>query len=443
MSAVVLASLVLAAAAGAGPLRNVYDDSATPSWWTQVNGSGASADAATSVLADGGGAYVAGWAGNAAGNFDATLARFTAAGTQKWLKRYDGPAHKADAVWKLAKGPSGTVYGAGWSQAGNGKNDILVVKWSSSGDRLWAKRYDGAQHGADAAVAVGVDKYGDVTVAGSSEGAHGTDFVVVKWSKSGVRRWAWRYDGSGHLNDAATDIRMESGGTTYVTGRVKLAGPQDAALTVKFSRPGVKLWSRVYRGTSSLGADATSIAARPAGGVYVGGWTMSAVTAKDGLVLRYNSAGTGVALPPAVAAGDQVFADFAVTTNRRIVAVGSSTAGGNGDLFAGVWANETSAPSFGATGGAFDDGLTAITADAFGGYYMTGYNRTAPNLSQITTYRRSLVTGGGGFNSVWGPALGLDVPAAVAVSGTTAYVVGLHYMGPAEGWNQVVLTYIY
>ena len=101
---VVVASLLTAAIAIAGSHR-IVDADATPNFSANINGSGASVDAAMSVVADGTGAYVAGWAGNAAGNADATLARVTSRGAVKWLKRYDSPAHKGDAFARIVKGP--------------------------------------------------------------------------------------------------------------------------------------------------------------------------------------------------------------------------------------------------------------------------------------------------------------------------------------------------
>jgi hypothetical protein len=444
------AALLLAATADAGDTkvagpRTVYDPSAAPNWELQVNGYTTSWDAATSVLADAGGAYVGGWAGNANGDWDATLARVSSTGEKKWLKRYDGPAHKNDLVWKLAKGPGGTVYGAGWTVAANGKTDVLVVKWKSDGTRVWAKTYDGSVHGDDRAVALGVDKYGAVTVAGSTTTANGTDYLVVKWASSGTRKFVWRYDGSAHQNDAATDIVVESGGTTYVTGNIKVAGPVDTIRTVKFSSAGSKLWAKSYIGLSALGANATCMTSRPGGGVYIGGWSQDlGADAKNYLMLRYASGG-GVFVPQLVSGfnGDDVLADIAVTSTRSIVAVGYSSYGGMGtDEFHTRWASETAGIYYVYWGQPFDDALTVVCTDAFGGYYFAGYERTAANQAQIVTRRKRLDAPSTGFVSFWGPALNVDQPAGIASYGTTVYVVGVTATA-TEAWNQVVLIYSY
>jgi hypothetical protein len=440
---VVVASLLVAAIAIAGSHR-IVDPDATPSFVADINGSGASVDAAMSVVADGTGAYVAGWAGNAAGNADATLARITSRGAVKWLKRYDGSAHRGDAFARIAKGPKGTVYAAGWTMAANDKTNLLVVKWSSSGGKVWTKTYDGASHGNDAGVSLGVDGAGNVTVVGSSDGAHGTDFVVVKWSASGARKFAWRYDGSARDNDAATDVVVASDGTTYATGNVKAAGPKDAVLTVKFKPSGGKAWQRVYLGTNGLGAGASSIAARPGGGVYVAGWTQVALSNKDGLVLRYSGTASSLVLPPWASAGDQVFNDVAVTTTRTIAAVGSDAQPGSQQNHVRWWTSETGASAGGSTGGAWDDAYTAVAPDSLGAFCFTGWQRTAATASEVLSYRlRLLGTTNSGFRGEWNLGANYNNGYAVAASGTTVYVVGSGYKDAAETYNQTIIIYVY
>jgi hypothetical protein len=440
---VVVASLITAAIAIAGSHR-IVDPDATPNFTADINGSGASVDAAMSVVADGTGAYVAGWAGNVAGNADATLARVTSRGAVKWLKRYDGPAHMGDAFAKIVKGPGGTIYAAGWTMAANNKTNLLVVKWSSSGGKVWTKTYDGPSHGNDSGVSLGVDKAGSVTVVGSSDGANGTDFVVVKWSASGARQFVWRYDGSARDDDAATDVVVASDGTTYATGNVKTAGPRDAVLTVKFKPSGGKAWQRVYLGTNSLGAGASSATPRPGGGVYVAGWTQVAVGNKDGLVLRYGATGSAQVLPPYAAPGDQGFSDVTVTTTRTVAAVGGDAQPGNMQNHVRWWTSETAPSAGGSTGGAWDDAYTAVAADSLGAFCFTGWQRTAATASQMLSYRlRILGTTNSGFRAVWNLGANYNNGYAVAANGTTVYVAGSGYKDAAETYNQTIVIYIY
>jgi hypothetical protein len=438
------ASLLVAALAVAGP-RRIVDADAVPSYTAVTNGSGASLDSAMSVAADAGGAWIVGWAGNGA-DIDATLMRVTATGVAKDLKRYDGAAHKNDLFLKVVEGPNGTVYAAGATTAANNKTDILIEKFSKTGSKVWAKTYDGSLHGNDTATALGVDKAGNVTVCGYSDGGNGTDVVVVKWTSKGARALVWRYDGAGKLDDLAVDTTVEGNGTTYVTGNVKAAGAKDAILTVKFSPTGAKAWQKVYLGTTSLGANVRSISARPGGGVYVAGWTQSAVGNKDGLVLRYSTSGSPQVLPPWAAAGDQSFNDVAVTTTRIVAAVGVDSAPGNAQCHARWWGSETAASQGFTSGNLWDDAFTAVAPDAFGAFCFTGWQNTSAADSQVLTYRLRILPGGApntGFRSLWNMAANLSRGYGVAANGTTVYVAGSAYKDAADGYDQFVLTYVY
>lgn len=443
---VALLSLSLAlATAAAAPRQAIYDEAATPTWTAQINGHGTSDDVANSAVATATGVYVGGTAGNAAGNLDATLARFSSSGTQQWLKRYDGAAHGDDQIAMIAKGPGGTIYGVGRTERANGKTDLLVVKWGADGSRKWARTYDGTVHKDDWGEALGVDKYGTVTVAGTSSGTHYADYVVVRWSSSGVRmklagKTAWRYNGSGNLADQANDVCVESGGTAYVTGSTQLSGPVQAALTVKFSAAGEKVWLRTWRGAENLGGYAGSLTPRPGGGVYIAGSMKVGADNNDAMVLRYSSTGASRLLPTLTSSGEDFFHDVTVTTGKRIVAVGYYVDAVNAAVL--IWKNETAEPLAWGFGGTETDWFTAVTADSAGGFYATGYQGVSPGTSRILTIRRSLIDTNSGFHSLWGPALGSDVPQAVVAIGTRAYVVGKSARA-GEGSNQVVLSYVY
>ncbi|HET6496216.1 MAG TPA: hypothetical protein VFH61_12730, partial [Thermoleophilia bacterium] len=300
-SAVTLGVLLLfalgaaAPAWGAGakdPQKVIFDPYATPSWVRTFHGPGASHDAAEDVaMAKGGVTYVAGTIGDGFGS-RASLMKMVD-GVPSWAapKTYVGPNGGANTAEKMALGPGNTIYTAGVSTGSNGMPDILVIKWSSSGAVKWAKRYDGPSHGADRSTAIVVDSRGNVTIGGYSANSSGADWVVVSWSSSGAKRWTSRYSASA-LHEivplglvVAGDRSVYASGVSAVTGSV-------AAMTVKYSRSGKKLWKKTYKGPAGLGALTFAAVARPGGGVYVCGMAISATTSSDGLVMSYTSKGT-------------------------------------------------------------------------------------------------------------------------------------------------------
>lgn len=431
-----------------GPQKIIFDISATPSWIHDFHGPGASWDSAQDVaIAPNGATYVTGAIG-AGPSADLSLMKLVD-GVPAWAtpKLYDSPHHSADRGIAIALGPNNTVYTAGDSVGANGMPDILVVKWSSSGAVKWAKRYDGPGHGIDAAKAMVVDSAGNVTVGGYSVGAAGVDWVVVSWSASGAKRWTSRYSSTSPHEIAPMDMVVAGDRSVYATG-VSAIPPAITAMTVKYSPSGVTRWKKTYAGPAGLGALTWAAVARPGGGVYVCGSTNSAGTGADGLVMSYTAGGTRdvFALDPGTGgASEQSLRDLAVTSTGRVVAVGFNAAGGNKDLHAATYTVDGTIAGQATLPGAWEDEFVAVTADAFGGYYATGVYHTAVDKTAIFTARGSVLTGGGGFWSLWAPAFVSDDnrPNAIAVRGATAIVVGEASEGAAQGVDQVVLGYVY
>ncbi len=292
-----------------------------------------------------------------------------------------------------------------------------------------------------------VDSVGNVTVGGYSVGATGADWVVVSWSASGARRWTSRYGSSSPHEIIPIDMVVTGDRSVYASG-VSAIPPAFAAMTVKYSPSGVKLWKKTYAGPAGLGATARAAVARPGGGVYVCGSANSAGTGPDGLVMSYTAGGTRDVFALDTGPGgvsQQRFEDLTVTSTGQVVAVGSSSAGGNKDLHAATYTVDGTIAGQATLPGAWEDEFVAVATDAFGGYYATGVYHTAVDKTAIFTARGSVLTVGGGFWSLWAPVFVSDdnEPNAIAVRGTTAIVVGEASEGAAQGVDQVVLGYVY
>ena len=451
---VLLATSAAAAAVdtGSGAARRVIVDwVATPSWTLQASGDDSSMFecAVDAEIAGDGAVYVAGFLANTGSSQDVSLLKIRD-GVAAWAqpRTYDGPYGGPDSATAMALGPGDVIYIAGGSAGASGQSDVLLLKYSKAGKRLWARRYDGPGHGDDYATAVGVDALGNVTVAATSTGV-GTknDCAVVSWSSSGVRRWTWRYDGPTHGDDIPSDMLVATDGSVYVTAQLDAWQPaaKPVALTARLSASGKKLWTRPYSGPAGLGAVANAMVARPGGGIYLAGETTTTGSGRDGLVMRYTPKGGRTLLALDGGAGgatDQRFLDVAVASTRQVVAVGQ------------------------------DDGHPRVAT-----YTLTGQRRRRPHLPQLGQrhvlrrgdrclrrllrhrylagdcerreglHRPRLGAGRRGrLHQPLGPGDGLDVgnfPAEIVVRDTTAVVVGSWYNGATTGRDQFVLGYLW
>lgn len=444
-----LFAAALWATVGTAPAAaGIYDGDAGPSYTFVITGNGNGSDLANDVLMASGVTYVAGESRYAGGNVDATLTRISHATWTATTAHYDSKYHLYDTAHAVARGPDGSIYTAGTSVNAEGNSDVLVVKWSKSGAVVWARRYNGPVKGQDGGADVAVDRAGNVVVCGYSDGSYGQDWVVVSWTGKGVRRWAWRYSGSGHDADVARELLLDKVGRTYVTGVVVVSGGRSAAGVAKLGTGGGKLWVRTYTGPATTGASSEALAADPAGGVYVAGWAQNGATGLDAMVARYSPAGARSVFPLQSMGADDgpdVFWDVAVTApTGQVVAVGNRqapTASSNP-----FYARFTAAGDLqerGQSPSAANDRWTSVAADRYGGWVMTG--QLGSDGTDIYTGRKSTFTGG----TTWWSRYSGPFPSqpnigyAVAVRGGMTAAVGMQYSGATTGWDQVALIWVY
>ena len=121
-----------------------------------------------------------------------------------------------------------------------------------------------------------------------------------------------------------TGMAVAGDRSVYASG-ISAIPPTFAAMTVKYSPSGVKLWKKAYAGPAGLGALAWGAVARPGGGVYVCGTAISGGTGGDGLVMGYTAGGVRDVFALDTGPGgasEQRFDDLTVTSTDQVVAVG-------------------------------------------------------------------------------------------------------------------------
>ena len=275
------------------------------------------------------------------GNSDAFLAKFSPTGSLVWGTYYGGSAD--DNGRAVAFDMLGNVLLVGATNSVNGANDIattgahqvsfnggsydmMIVKFSTSGTRLWGTFYGGNNY--DVALGVATDANNNVFVTGwtgsttniaSFNGFQTTlggtfDAVLIKLNSNGARQWATYMGGSS--SEGGSSVAVGVSGNIYITGTTSSsnniasvgsyqslsAGGADGYLS-KFSTTGARLWS-TYTGGSNDDV-CRSVALDSAENVYISGNTLSTTLIAtpnsyqttyaggnmDGMLLKYNSSG--------------------------------------------------------------------------------------------------------------------------------------------------------
>jgi hypothetical protein len=242
-------------------------------WASRYNGPGGGADQATSVAVSPGGraVFVTGKSVGTGGFFDyATVAYDAATGARLWVRRYDGPGHRKDVASAVAVSPGGgTVFVTGKSAGRASGLDYATVAYdAATGARRWVSRYNGTGHGAEARSVVAGPGGHAVYVTGESSSATGTGYATVSYSAAtGAQRWVRvsRHNGSGGTSVAASP----DGHAVYVTG-----GAGTGYRTIAYNAAtGTRLWVREYYALNA----GVSVAASPDGhAVYVTGTSVAA-----------------------------------------------------------------------------------------------------------------------------------------------------------------------
>jgi uncharacterized delta-60 repeat protein len=117
--------------------------------------------------------------------YDFATVKYSPGGKQLWAKRYDGVGKGNDMAYNLAVDSNGNVSVVGQSYVSlDAEADFAVVNYSSAGTQRWVRRYNGPGGGMDMAFFVAVDAQDNVVASGFSLGDSTTaeDFVTVKYA---------------------------------------------------------------------------------------------------------------------------------------------------------------------------------------------------------------------------------------------------------------------
>ncbi|MDP1808731.1 MAG: SBBP repeat-containing protein [Actinomycetota bacterium] len=217
-----------------------YDSAGRLQWAARYNGPANNVDGAVGLVVDGAGnVIVAGSSQTASAAGAIAVVKYDAAGTRKWVQRYDGPASMFDWPVDIGLDPSGNIYLAGtaiYDFTGTfpfDPSDSVTIKYDSAGVRQWLR----INADFDSATALAVDQNGNVVVAGqAAAGSTGmTDYATVKYDTDGNPQWAKTFSGPGNNMDFTTDVAINGKGAVYVTGAVYRQRTGDDFATVKYA----------------------------------------------------------------------------------------------------------------------------------------------------------------------------------------------------------------
>jgi hypothetical protein len=205
----------------------------------------------------------------------------------QWPARYNSGANRNDQARLIAVDENNNVYVSGVSDGQKGGNwDIVTIKYSSAGVQQWLARYNGPGNGTDYPYAMTI-KNGYVYVTGRSIGA-GTndDFITLKYAMDGNGTPENIMRTNNVYFDEAHDVKVDNSGNIFVTGSTgRNAGNTERVMTtIKYNSDGLFKWRDdiSWQGNSSSG---NSIVLDELGNIYVAG------SISSGTLIKYKDLG--------------------------------------------------------------------------------------------------------------------------------------------------------
>ena len=268
------------------------------------------------------------------GQYDAFILKFNSSGERLWVTYYGGSDWDhgnsictdnlddlyVTGITSSTDFPTQILTGAYNQATSGGSDDAFILKFNSSGERLWATYYGGTY--TDEGYGICTDNTGYLYITGYTlstdfpiqilagafnQTSGGGDAFILKFNSSSERIWATYYGGNNGISgyDGGRSICTDNSGNLYVTGQTRstdfpiqtLTGAYNQttsggaysgdAFILKFNSDGARLWATFYGGTDGSD-DGYSICTDNSDNLYVTGYTQSSDFPVQTLTGAYN-----------------------------------------------------------------------------------------------------------------------------------------------------------
>ena len=385
---------------------------------------------------------------------DAFILKFNSNGARLWATFYGGSDD--DIGEGICLDNTGNIYVTGWTYSynfptqilpgaynqtahGGGDYDAFILKFNSSGVRLWATFYGGSN--TDIGYSICTDNLGALYVTGNTFsinfpkqellGSYNqttkgglSDAFILKFNSSGERLWATYYGGSlssGYpAHDYGKDICTDNSDNLYITGYTYgknfptkfLPGAYNQTtqpgyrswdvFILKFNSSCERLWATYYGSSNYLFSGGEGICIDNSGNLYVTGWTNGSFPTQF-LPGAYNQNTHG---------GSQYGDAFILKFNSNCARIWATYYGGSGV-----------------------DWGRSICTDNSGNLYVSGSTTTSNNFPKqelIGAYNQTTYGGGSGYDG--GDAFILNFNS----SGERLWAT--YYGGSDHDWGEDICT---
>jgi hypothetical protein len=226
---------------------------------------------------------------------DAFVRKYNSSGNELWTRQFGATWDGGCLALAVAVDTAGNVYVAGTvigalpEQTSAGNWDAFLRKYDAAGNAVWTRQF--GTDSSDSVNDVAVDGVGNVYVIGQS----GQEAYIRKYDSAGNELWTRQFTTAAGWAEAY-GVAVDQAGNVYVIGRPSGSEPLNfGGFIRKYDSAGNELWTREF-GTAA-GAEIYSVATDEAGNLYIAGYTQQALPGQtfmgevDAFVSKFNSAG--------------------------------------------------------------------------------------------------------------------------------------------------------
>lgn len=269
----------------------------------------------TALAADGG-LFLAGGVSYGPDRSDLLVVRYSPSGERVLVLDRTSPAGVHAGALALVPENGGGFSVAGVERAApSGAADVLVLRYAADGTELWSRTHSADGPSEDVPVALARDASGNLVVAGTTQEAGqnlSADLFTLKYAADGTPLWQLYYDGPRGTEDRARALGLDANGTIYVAGRVD--GGEDSThnyALLKISAAGSLLSAAQYDGPAGAVDDPAALAVDTAGNA-----TLTGASAVSGNPSRGYDYAIGTVRYAVDAAGGPVLASIGLTAEQ-------------------------------------------------------------------------------------------------------------------------------
>ncbi len=225
-----------------------YNSNGSQIWIQRYNGPVNGDDGAVSLDIDNdNNIYVTGYSLGTSENKDFCTIKYDAGGNLVWIKRYDDGFDDIPAALVTDNSGNIIVTGSVKNDYINNSEKYLTIKYDNNGNILWQRKYEATVYYPDIPADLTIDINGNIIVTGTSTTPENwDDILTLKYSSSGEQLWVNRFSlpSSGASTDWGNAVISDANGNVFVTGYSEnYAGKM---VTIKYSAAGVQQWYRLY-----------------------------------------------------------------------------------------------------------------------------------------------------------------------------------------------------